>query len=171
MSLFTDTLTGLPNRRALCEYIESRSASASWAVLVADVDGLAYANGALGHLEGDRILKVIARHLKSTILPPTFVARIAGDEFVVFAPSEQVNEIADQLHCFIRPLFVTERREAKLKAKPAVVVAPPDRGFLTFSIGIARPARIGAPPEDWIQSAEHACVQAKMKGRDCTYAA
>lgn len=169
MSLSTDPLTGLPNRRALCEYIESRGSDTSWAALFVDIDGLAYVNGALGHLEGDRILKTVARQLRAAALPPAFAARVGGDEFVIFTPSERANEIAEQLHHFIRPLFVTQRRETRLKAKPAGIVEPPDRGFLTFSIGITRLAGVGAPPEDWIASAERACLQAQMKGRDCTY--
>ena len=169
MSPFTDALTGLPNRNAFHEYLHSAPASATGAVLFIDIDGFMFVNGVLGHHEGDRILKIVARKVFGTVKPPAWAARIGGDEFIVLAPLEQAAEAAEQLHNAMRSLFAVERRDVKLKADPSVIVMPPDRGVLTLSIGIAPIAKFGVRPEDRIAAAEAACQKAKCKGRDCTY--
>jgi diguanylate cyclase (GGDEF)-like protein len=149
--------------------LESLSSSTARTALFIDIDGFLFVNGVLGHHEGDRILKVIARKVFGTVMPPALAARIGGDEFIVLAPPERAAEIADQLHHAMRQLFSTERRDVKLKADPSVIIEPPDRGVLTLSIGVAPLAKFGASPGERIAAAEAACQQAKRRGRDCTH--
>lgn len=84
----TDTLTGLPNRRALMEFTESliRSKTPSQAptyLMHFDLDRFKQVNDTLGHAAGDAVLKRVAIDLSDVIRPSDMVARIGGDEFVL----------------------------------------------------------------------------------------
>ena len=62
-----DSLTGLPNRDWLLHRIEqdekhSQYGSNHIAVLFIDVDRFKVVNDAFGHLAGDRVLQMVARH-------------------------------------------------------------------------------------------------------------
>lgn len=83
-----DALTGLPNRRALFEYLPKAIARSSrngqsTAVLFLDVDGFKAVNDAFGHEVGDSLLKEIAHRLNDSVRQTDAVARLAGDEFTV----------------------------------------------------------------------------------------
>lgn len=88
----TDTLTGVPNRRALLQEMRRALARArrdGTAVHVAfvDLDGFKAINDQHGHQAGDRFLCSIARALGDGLRRSDFLARIGGDEFVVLAPA------------------------------------------------------------------------------------
>ncbi len=88
---FRDSLTGLANRRAVDEAVEraldelSRQTAQHVSVVLADANGLKQVNDSLGHAEGDRYLRLIARCLVRQFarLPGSLVARVGGDEFCV----------------------------------------------------------------------------------------
>lgn len=85
----TDELTGLYNRRgfgALAEHqlkIANRLGQGHF-LLYADLDGLKHINDTLGHKEGDKILIRAADILTATYRNSDIIARMGGDEFVVF---------------------------------------------------------------------------------------
>lgn len=82
----TDYLTGLNNRRQLDRYLENRIRNPQRKQLLAgimiDIDNFKQINDAHGHLTGDRALEATALALRRYFLND-FVARYAGDEFVV----------------------------------------------------------------------------------------
>ena len=79
-----DALTGLPNRAALQRRAqELLRAHADVALLFVDLDGFKNVNDALGHEAGDVALCRVAERLREAAGPGAFVARHAGDEFVV----------------------------------------------------------------------------------------
>jgi diguanylate cyclase (GGDEF)-like protein len=84
----TDTLTGIPNRRALNEMLErelhtSERYDTPFAFVILDLDDLKKINDSGGHSLGDLALKRFANVLKKTARKGDIVARYAGDEFVV----------------------------------------------------------------------------------------
>jgi diguanylate cyclase (GGDEF)-like protein/PAS domain S-box-containing protein len=84
-----DELTGLYNRRAFFTLAEqqmkiARRQKIRMFLLYADIDYMKYINDVLGHKEGDLALIEIAKILKETHRETDIVARIGGDEFVVF---------------------------------------------------------------------------------------
>ena len=96
---YEDTLTGLPNRRAVEERLDralERSARAGTPVslLLCDLDGLKRINDGQGHEAGDRALRNVAETLVrcAARLPGTFVARLAGDEFSVLMEERGLDE-------------------------------------------------------------------------------
>lgn len=84
----TDALTGLPNRAAWSAELEravaraQRSGTAA-AVMFIDLDGFKQINDTFGHDTGDAVLVEFAERLRRTLRRSDFVARLAGDEFVV----------------------------------------------------------------------------------------
>ena len=95
----TDELTGLPNRRYLVEELERQVAAARryrrpLAALLVDIDGFKTVNDEQGHAAGDQLLRDVAALLKRRCRRSDFVARLAGDEFVVLLPDTGRREAA-----------------------------------------------------------------------------
>ena len=85
----TDSLTGLPNRRAFFEKIgdavdrtefDSVQPGPVWLILI-DLDGFKAVNDIHGHLIGDQLLRTVADRLGTFANAELFVSRMGGDEF------------------------------------------------------------------------------------------
>ncbi len=88
--LQTDYLTGLPNRYAFEQYLQSAilqyqeaETPVPFAILFVDINDFKLINDHFGHDFGDQALIEFALRLKTHIRPDDFVARFAGDEFVI----------------------------------------------------------------------------------------
>ncbi|CEP35181.1 MULTISPECIES: sensor domain-containing diguanylate cyclase [unclassified Halomonas] len=100
-----DVLTKLPNRRALDERLpeamaRTRRSQQPLAVLFMDLDGFKAINDAHGHAKGDDLLRVIAKKLVKTIRETDYIARWAGDEFVVLLEGSEptaIEQLANKL--------------------------------------------------------------------------
>ena len=91
----TDTLTGLPNRRALyeeLERLEKRALREGGSVLVGviDLDGFKGINDTYGHQQGDVFLQEVSRRLAGTLRTSDMLGRIGGDEFVLIGPGPAI---------------------------------------------------------------------------------
>jgi diguanylate cyclase (GGDEF)-like protein len=81
---FTDTLTGLKNRRASDNFLGVLEKSESqFGLMHLDLDFFKQVNDNLGHAAGDYVLKNVAEILKKAVRAEDLVARIGGDEFVL----------------------------------------------------------------------------------------
>ncbi|MGA2595598.1 MAG: HD domain-containing phosphohydrolase [Bryobacteraceae bacterium] len=106
----TDYLTGLPNARSLflhldAELSRSKRAENPLAVLVCDLDGFKQINDRFGHLEGNRLLQMVASAFKEHCREYDYVARMGGDEFVLVIPGlsgEKLQERVAQLENAVR---------------------------------------------------------------------
>ncbi|WP_172892191.1 bifunctional diguanylate cyclase/phosphodiesterase [Jatrophihabitans sp. GAS493] len=78
-----DTLTGLPNRTRFTRAIarDSEESSTPLAVALVNLDRFRNVNDALGHTNGDELIRIVAQRLSSRVQPGDTVARLAGDEF------------------------------------------------------------------------------------------
>ncbi|NMM15678.1 MAG: EAL domain-containing protein [Cellulomonas sp.] len=93
-----DHLTGLANRSLLLDRLNHALAMHARndklvAVVFADLDHFKRINDSLGHDAGDRMLRIVADRMRTSVRPGDTVARIGGDEFVVVL--EQIDS-ADQ---------------------------------------------------------------------------
>ena len=82
---YSDTLTGLPNRRALDERLEEEVQSArrnnySFAVIMMDLDGFKAVNDTYGHATGDDVLRTVFGQMARGVRTTDFLARYGGDE-------------------------------------------------------------------------------------------
>lgn len=80
----TDSLTGLPNRRAVLEQLADLTpAPGSVTLVLIDIIGFQHINDSLGHTVGDQLLRTSGARLAAAAGPDGFVSRISGDEFVI----------------------------------------------------------------------------------------
>ncbi len=99
---YTDTLTGLRNRRAL-DYVLERMAEAEqdFALIHLDLDYFKAVNDSMGHAAGDHVLCEVARIMVEETRSDDTVARVGGDEFVLvlkrLTDADRVHDIAARL--------------------------------------------------------------------------
>jgi diguanylate cyclase (GGDEF)-like protein len=84
----TDSLTGLPNRRAIDEWAARQLSGAarykfSFWVAVADLDNFKSINDAYGHDAGDTVIKKFAQILKANSRRSDICGRMGGEEFLI----------------------------------------------------------------------------------------
>ncbi|MEO7398608.1 MAG: EAL domain-containing protein, partial [Ilumatobacteraceae bacterium] len=157
----TDSLTGLPNRGLLLEEMNT-TLRESWkgfghpTLFFIDLDRFKNINDSLGHAVGDLVLCSIADRLRSTVPERATVARISGDEYVVFDPAspslDEALETANQL----------------LTALCQPISLGTGDVFVTASIGVARMEPQSHRSSDLLlRHADTAMYQAKDAGRNC----
>lgn len=96
----TDPMTGLPNARSLQTQFEKEAGRAnrngsSFQLLMLDLDGFKAVNDTFGHKVGDRMLKEVSQVMRRELRDYDFLARYAGDEFVVIAPETTDEDIRE----------------------------------------------------------------------------
>ncbi|MEA2479022.1 MAG: hypothetical protein QOJ07_944, partial [Thermoleophilaceae bacterium] len=152
-----DALTGLPNRAVLVRSIEqglaqtARSGGAV-AVLFIDLDRFKQVNDSQGHAAGDAVLRDVAGRLVAATRPMDTVARIGGDEFVVFAA-----EVDSQSHA----VDMGTRLVRELGRRPA---GTETGKRMPASIGVSVSIGGRATAEALLTQADHAMYQAKALG-------
>ena len=83
-----DYLTGIYNRRFL-EMIKGRMDREDFlplSVIIGDINGLKLVNDALGHAEGDILIKETAKIMRECARKDDIAARTGGDEFMILMP-------------------------------------------------------------------------------------
>jgi len=83
-----DLLTETINRRGCFNLLEAatskhREDGLNFTICYFDIDKLKFVNDNLGHDEGDKMIKIIVRTVKSTIREEDCLCRIGGDEFII----------------------------------------------------------------------------------------
>ena len=99
---FTDTLTGLKNRRAMDHILDrALDQGASFALMQLDLDYFKAVNDTKGHAAGDHVLQVVARALLGAGRKGDTIARVGGDEFVLLlhglTEPDRIDQIAEQI--------------------------------------------------------------------------
>jgi two-component system cell cycle response regulator len=101
----TDSLTGLPNRRAIDEWSvrqlngAARHGFAFW-VAMADLDDFKSVNDLYGHDAGDKVLKKFAEILKKNSRKSNICGRVGGEEFffvVTHADKADVESVVERI--------------------------------------------------------------------------
>jgi diguanylate cyclase (GGDEF)-like protein/PAS domain S-box-containing protein len=155
---FHDALTGLPNRLLLADRLGHGISHAArsdrrLAVMLLDLDAFKGINDTLGHDVGDLLLRTAADRMVECLRTSDTVARMGGDEFVVFL--EEVEEL--------------EYCAAVAKKLIAALSKPMNIGDHTVqigaSIGIACYPDDGGDGIELLQHADTAMYAAKSAGR------
>lgn len=153
----TDALTGLYNRKYFEHYFRFHYRGDELSALLhIDLDNFKMVNDTMGHQEGDQLLIDVAKILQDNFQASNCVARVGGDEFMVFMPALSDAQIAydrvqSLLNCF--PIIV-EREGAP---KPVHV---------SVSIGVVFSDRNGTCSYAQLyEKADEAMYQAKKSGK------
>jgi diguanylate cyclase (GGDEF)-like protein/PAS domain S-box-containing protein len=149
-----DSLTGLPNRRALERHMRPMDGGGPRTLLRVDLDKFKNVNDTHGHAAGDHVLVRVAEILRAGIRPGDLAARIGGDEFVVVLAPESGPEQAEAL---ARRLRAEIGRDIPFESKTCRVGA---------SFGIASAADGLVENRDLLGGADAALYASKGAGRN-----
>jgi len=147
----TDPLTGLLNRRAFEELLESelersRRTGRPLAVVMGDIDGLGELNSRLGLSAGDRVLQLAARDMLKWKRRIDSAGRIGGEEFALLLPETDERGaflLAERLRRAAHRTFGTDTMPVTISFG---VASYPDHGdrldllmsFATHAMGAAK---------------------------------
>lgn len=154
----TDSLTGLPNRRALLEVLHreirrSRRTGRPLALALADVDRFKSINDVHGHAVGDDVLVEIARRVRLALRAEDTVARWGGEELclvLVETGEAGARRAAERIRAAVG--------EVPFETRVGAVA-------VTISVGLAV-APGPSDPDALLARADAALYRAKAEGRD-----
>ena len=138
-----DSLTGLANRTAFLEHLDSALIRAGRtdkgaAVLFIDLDNFKLVNDSFGHSAGDELLKAVGSRLRAAIRQTDLVARQGGDEFLILlsdlerSPTEETafmgaaEVVANTLRRSLRAPFLVEGIDIYISASVGISLYPSD---------------------------------------------
>ena len=154
-----DALTGLPNRQWLMEFLPAAIERAErshlkLALMFIDLDNFKAVNDTLGHEAGDQLLRDVATYLRSSVRSSDYVARLAGDEFVVIIE-------------FLKNVTAAETVAQKIidTMRLALQGVNGPQARVNASIGISLFPQDGNNPEALLRTADIAMYASKSAGR------
>jgi diguanylate cyclase (GGDEF)-like protein/PAS domain S-box-containing protein len=148
-----DPLTGLPNRLAANERLETefallRRSGLPYSLLMIDVDHFKSVNDRHGHAVGDRVLEEIGRLFVANLRSSDFVCRFGGEEFLALLPHTRTPEARN----------VAEK--LRLAVETASILGA------TVSIGVSTASPDDANCDVAVQCADDQLYKAKNAGRN-----
>lgn len=153
----TDDLTKLFNSRHFYNQIEQEvnrynRYKRAFSILLIDVDHFKHFNDKYGHLEGDRILRRVARLITSCMRTMDTAYRYGGEEFTVLLPETSCDAA----------LTVAERIKESISSETLDFI---NDSRVTVSIGVTEYSEMDTV-SDLVKRADHAMYIAKQKGRN-----
>ena len=162
---FSDSLTGLPNRRLLLDRLKQAVAAASrhrrqGALMLIDLDDFKIINDTLGHDQGDLLLQQVAKRLQDCVRQCDTVARLGGDEFIVLL--EDLSQ--DEQEVATKATAMGEKVIAALN-RPYLVNGTEHRSTASIGVSLFDGKHLGNT-EEALKQADLAMYQAKSAGRN-----
>lgn len=154
---YVDELTGLPNRKALLETLQTQCRLADtqpFVLLLANLDRFKNINDTLGHGFGDHLLEQVGQRMRSALPTTVYLARLGSDEFAALCPSAELAQVSGALQSCFDEVF-------QLGSDPV---------FLTVSIGTVTCPVDAGEPKELIKLAGVAAQNAKQLGRNSVQA-
>jgi diguanylate cyclase (GGDEF)-like protein len=156
-----DSLSGLPNRRALVSRLnevqaDRRRGAAPTAVVFVDLDGFKDVNDTYGHETGDQLIQVVADMLKQRTPSEAILARLGGDEFAILLSADDAKGLA---LAFANSVVEALRDPIFIGARPIKVGA---------SVGIAYAAPGECDAQELFRQADIAMYNVKSNGKSGT---
>ena len=153
--MLRDSLTGLPNRLAFSEAIETAGENVArdleHAVLIVDMLRFSRINESMGSLAGDELLITFARRLILALRAGDILARTGGNEFGVLVSLRRGVEDALKAAERIQQVMATPFKLSDLEIR------------VECAIGVAL-MHAGQDPEELFRNAQFAVKQAKQAG-------
>ncbi|MDY6866443.1 MAG: diguanylate cyclase [Chloroflexota bacterium] len=130
-----DSLTGLPNRRALNEQFEKVVGSVgisrnNVALLMIDLDNYKLINDQYGHMIGDVVLQKVSQRFEETLRDSDLVSRWGGDEFVILLhdvnPDSDIEVVLNKLFSAFEPPIAIDDKEFIIQMSLGIALYPQD---------------------------------------------
>ncbi|QWG23150.1 EAL domain-containing protein [Bradyrhizobium sediminis] len=130
-----DGLTGLPNRNLLRQQMDdillhTRRSAEKVAVLVLGLDNFKAVNDTLGHGIGDKLLRGVAKRLRSSLREEDALARLNSDEFAIIQSGltrpEDAVLLSKRLLAAIGETFLLDGHSVVIGASIGIAMAPGD---------------------------------------------
>ena len=130
-----DGLTGLPNRKLLRQQMDeillhTRRSAEKVAVLILGLDNFKAVNDTLGHGIGDKLLRGVAKRLRSTLREEDTLARLNSDEFAIVQSGltrpEEAVMLARRLLEAIGDPYLLDGHSVVIGASIGIAMAPGD---------------------------------------------
>jgi diguanylate cyclase (GGDEF)-like protein len=157
----TDELTGLSNNRRFRELISKEAARAErfgheLSLIMLDIDDFKQINDTYGHLQGDKVLRMVGRvlHLESRGVDEP--ARYGGEEFAVALPETGLEGALD----------LAERVRVRIESEQVPRAGGGGAVNVTASIGAASMPGSADDGEALIAAADAALYEAKRAGKN-----
>lgn len=156
--IMRDELTGLHNRAYLEERLPTLFSAGSneASVLILKPDQFKRINDVYGHEAGDRVLRLMADTLNSSVRKDDVLIRFQGDEFLVVLPHTERS-----VACSIAEQYRKRIREMDLGG-----IVKEEFPF-TVSIGVSAHSGQAGHSERTINAAVEAMLMARQNGGDC----
>ena len=157
----TDELTGLSNARFFRELIAKESARAErfgheLSLIMVDIDNFKQVNDTYGHLQGDKVLRMVGRVLRFESRGVDEPARYGGEEFTVALPETGLEGALD----------LAERVRARIESEQVPRAGGGGAVSITVSIGVASMPGVADGGEKLIAAADAALYEAKRGGKN-----
>jgi diguanylate cyclase (GGDEF)-like protein/PAS domain S-box-containing protein len=127
-----DSLTNLPNRRSLLEFLENiltqgeKNYSNQFAVLFLDIDKFKDINDTFGHSVGDEVLVTFAKRLITCVRNFDHVARLSGDEFMIVLShihsSQEAKDCANRIQQSLSNGFHIDKQQIMVSVSIGIVI-------------------------------------------------
>lgn len=155
----TDTLTNTYNKAGEKVISTLLDRNPTGAFFMLDLDNFKQINDTCGHVAGDTILSSIGNYLNNIVRTEDVVARIGGDEFVIFIHDAMEVEAAEEIAQRILTIF----EKTPIPENPELSVSA--------SVGIAFSPEHGITYQELYQAADEAMytVKHKTKGSYAIY--
>ena len=156
---YSDTVTGLPNRRALDERLDreitnARRTEKPFGLVMMDLDGFKHVNDTYGHSIGDQVLRVFFNYMGQGLRSTDFLCRYGGDELTLIMSQTNLPSA----------LLVTDKITEKVKR---FFFTAPDGNKIRLGVsgGVAIYPAHGRSAPEMLRAADEALYRAKRHQR------
>jgi two-component system, cell cycle response regulator len=155
-----DGLTQVGNRLKMREdlnilFARVAEQGESFCAVMFDVDHFKLYNDEYGHLQGDEVLKRVARTLVQGCRPNDEIYRYGGEEFLLVMPEQSIEAAC----------AAAERHRAGIEQLAIPNIGSPET-IVTISAGVAATTATRPSIKEWLEGADGALYRAKQLGRN-----
>ncbi|NNP74364.1 hypothetical protein A7P53_02275 [Acinetobacter defluvii] len=156
----TDSLTGVSNRLALENYLDTMAINPSQflqlGLIMVDIDNFKTVNDHYGHIVGDCVIEQVANTVQRSVKNADLIVRFGGDEFLVLVqgqPLAQLLALAEQIRFAIAALKIS--------------IPDTDKSIhISVSLGVA----VGASSwNELFMQADQSLFRAKAQGKNVVH--